>query len=143
MPITEAIAYLKYDDPTIETSKTITVAESQFPAHLTYDNGLTCYYLLDKGDSFEYVQNGHLLEYAETVESLHSHAVANLERLASTHLVVAAIPARDIRAFFDSKSSEGIAQLLETISRAWTGGDHLLTKQLFRRAGRSWEVNDT
>ena len=182
MPITEAIAYLKYDDPTIETSRTITVPDSQFPAYLKYENGLTCYYLLDKGDSFEYVQNQHLLENAETVESLHLHAVANLAALASANLVVreygdifvatmggnfeaslllvdelwdetyshvvdngfvAAIPARDILAFCDSKSSEGIAQLVETIERVWPGGDHLLTKQLYRRVDRSWEANDT
>lgn len=175
--ITEAIAYLKADDSPIKSSSTITVPEHEFPAHLSYGNGLTCYYLVDKGDSFEYVLNRHLLENAETVESLHEQALSNLAALASRNLevreygdvfvatmggnfeaslllvnelwdetyvhviendFVAAIPARDILAFCDSKSTVGVEQLVETVSRVWSGGEGLLTKQLYRKEGRSW-----
>ena len=51
---------------------------------------------------------------------------------------VAAVPARDIMAFCDATSSEGIAQLRQVVARANVGGDHLLTSILYRRQGQKW-----
>jgi uncharacterized protein YtpQ (UPF0354 family) len=41
-------------------------------------------------------------------------------------------PARDILAFCDMDSQEGVATLREMIGRVFDGGDHLLTKTIFR-----------
>lgn len=88
MSLSKAIAYLKYDDPMAESKDAFQVPDDVFPAHLPLGNGLTCYYLLDTGDSFEYVQTWQVLQNAETIESLHTQAVANLAALAETNLVV-------------------------------------------------------
>ncbi|MGA9473034.1 MAG: DUF1444 family protein, partial [Terriglobales bacterium] len=62
------------------------------------------------------------------------------KRLASTvtNDFVAAVPARDVMAFCDVTSSEGIAQLRKVVARANEGGDHLLTSVLYRRQGQKW-----
>jgi uncharacterized protein YtpQ (UPF0354 family) len=62
------------------------------------------------------------------------------KRFASTisHGFVAAVPARDIIAFCDATSSEGIAQLCQIVARANKGGDHLLTSVLYRRQEKQW-----
>ena len=54
------------------------------------------------------------------------------------HGIVAAIPARDILAFCDATSTEGLAELRQLIERV-QGGDHLLTRDLYRRVGGRWE----
>jgi uncharacterized protein YtpQ (UPF0354 family) len=51
---------------------------------------------------------------------------------------VATIPARDVLAFCDLASSEGITQLCQAVARANKAGDHLLTPVLYRRQGRTW-----
>ncbi len=60
-----------------------------------------------------------------------------------SHLVqsgyTAALPARDILAFCESSSSQGISELRNLVSRL-AGGDHLLTQSLYRRTGNQWEV---
>ena len=43
-----------------------------------------------------------------------------------------AAPARDVLAFCDIDSSEGKAELKRMIERVWHGGDHLLSRELFR-----------
>ena len=57
------------------------------------------------------------------------------------HLVkngfAAAIPARDILAFCDSSSTEGLAELRQIVSRA-ENGDHPLTPVLYRRDQGCW-----
>lgn len=57
------------------------------------------------------------------------------------HLVqgefIAALPARDVLAFCDASSSEGIAELRKVVLRV-AGGDHLLTTSLYRRMGSHW-----
>lgn len=50
---------------------------------------------------------------------------------------VVAIPARDVLAFCDASSSEGIAELKNIVSRV-SGGDHLLSSSLYRRRGSEW-----
>jgi len=51
---------------------------------------------------------------------------------------VCCIPARDVLAFCDSASEEGIAKLQEVVERIWPGGDHLLTDKLYRREDHQW-----
>ncbi|GAB2862386.1 hypothetical protein GCM10027277_33700 [Pseudoduganella ginsengisoli] len=43
-----------------------------------------------------------------------------------------AAPARDVLAFCDMDSAEGIAELKRMVERVWNGGDHLLSRELFR-----------
>lgn len=43
-----------------------------------------------------------------------------------------AAPARDVLAFCDIDSSEGKAELKRMIARVWDGGDHLVSRELFR-----------
>lgn len=43
-----------------------------------------------------------------------------------------AAPARDVLAFCDIDSSEGKGELKRLIDRVWDGGDHLLSRELFR-----------
>jgi uncharacterized protein YtpQ (UPF0354 family) len=50
----------------------------------------------------------------------------------------AAVPARDILAFCDSGSSDGIAELHQLISRITPGGDHLLSSRVFVRKPSAW-----
>ncbi|MDJ0711782.1 MAG: DUF1444 family protein [Woeseiaceae bacterium] len=88
MSIAEAIAYLKTEVPEDDAGETILVRDDEFPAHSSLGNGLTCFYLLDRGERFEYVMSGQLQEHAETIESLHGQAVANLASLAESNLVV-------------------------------------------------------
>lgn len=88
MSISKAIAYLKCDIPDGDSGETIVVPDDEFPAHLSLGNGLTCFYLLDTGERFEYVLSGQLQQHAETTDSLHGKAVANLASLASASLVV-------------------------------------------------------
>jgi uncharacterized protein YtpQ (UPF0354 family) len=42
------------------------------------------------------------------------------------------VPARDVLAFCDMDSQEGVATLCEMIGRVFDGGDHLLTRTIFR-----------
>lgn len=51
----------------------------------------------------------------------------------------AALPARDVLAFCESSSPEGISELRSLVSRL-AGGDHLLTPSLYRRVGNQWEI---
>ena len=88
MSIAEAIAYLKADVPDDDAGETILVPDDEFPAHLSLGNGLTCFYLMEKGEKFEYVLSGRLQEHAETIESFHRTAVANLASLAAANLSV-------------------------------------------------------
>jgi hypothetical protein len=50
---------------------------------------------------------------------------------------VAAIPARDILAFCDADSVEGLAELRDLIARI-KNGDHMLRPELFRRSQDGW-----
>lgn len=43
-----------------------------------------------------------------------------------------AAPARDVLAFCDIDSDAGKAELKRMIARVWDGGDHLLSRELFR-----------
>ena len=56
---------------------------------------------------------------------------------------VLAVPARDICAFCDTHSREGIAELEALVKRVTAGGDHLLTEQLLTRENGIWKPFDT
>ncbi len=43
-----------------------------------------------------------------------------------------AAPARDVLAFCDVDSAAGVAELKRMVARVWQGGDHLLSRELFR-----------
>jgi hypothetical protein len=51
--------------------------------------------------------------------------------------LVVSVPARDCIAFTGSHSAEGVAELRASIDRV-SGGDHVLTRQLFVRRDSSW-----
>ena len=49
-----------------------------------------------------------------------------------------AIPARDVLAYCDAGSSQGISELRAVVARTWPDGDHLLTQTLYKRTGHGW-----
>lgn len=49
-----------------------------------------------------------------------------------------ALPARDILAFCDPESSDGLAELANIIARVHQGGDHLISSAIFRRLDKRW-----
>lgn len=53
---------------------------------------------------------------------------------------VAALPARDVLAFCDAESREGVEALRGMVQRVFQGGDHLLTRSLYRRRDGNWEA---
>lgn len=59
-----------------------------------------------------------------------------IRHLVKTGFAVA-LPARDMLAFCDAGSAEGITQLRKVVSRV-AGGDHLLSSSLYRRCGSKW-----
>lgn len=52
--------------------------------------------------------------------------------------LVAAAPARDLLAV---SSPAGASELRDVISRAWPNGDHLLTRDLYRRTSDGWSFH--
>jgi len=61
----------------------------------------------------------------------------SLKKLTPNGAVVC-IPCRDILAFCDKDSKEGITQLNTIISRIWDKGDHLISNKLFIRNNKAW-----
>jgi hypothetical protein len=51
---------------------------------------------------------------------------------------VVTIPSRDVCAFCDAKSAEGVKQLRAVAARVGAGGSHVLTDKLFVRADGKW-----
>jgi uncharacterized protein YtpQ (UPF0354 family) len=52
---------------------------------------------------------------------------------------VVALPARDVLAFCDAASQEGIEALKGVVQRVFAGGSHLLSQSLYRRREGKWE----
>jgi hypothetical protein len=50
-----------------------------------------------------------------------------------------AAPARDVVAFCDASSPEGVAELRQVIRRV-ENGDHLLQPHLYRREDKTWQT---
>ena len=57
---------------------------------------------------------------------------------AAINKFVVAIPSRDVLAFCDSDSKEGIDELKKIISRVHESGDHLIIPSMFLRQSNSW-----
>jgi len=55
------------------------------------------------------------------------------------HDFVVAIPARDVLAFCDNESVQGLQSLTGVIKRIWPGGDQLISQCLYRRRPSGWE----
>lgn len=51
---------------------------------------------------------------------------------------VIAIPTRDVLAFCDSQSAQGLTELKQLVGRSLPTEDHVLTSTLFRREGGDW-----
>jgi hypothetical protein len=51
---------------------------------------------------------------------------------------VIAVPARDVLAFTDAESSAGIAELRGVVARLFPTGDHLISRNLYRRQSGRW-----
>src|SRR5262249_12679430 len=56
---------------------------------------------------------------------------------------VIAVPARDILCFSKSSSAAGIAEMQAAIERVWPAGNHLISRDLFRRRGRQWVAHES
>ncbi len=53
---------------------------------------------------------------------------------------VAVLPARDVLAFCDSSSQEGLEELRQVIARVAPTGDHLLSQSIYIRTNGRWEA---
>jgi uncharacterized protein YtpQ (UPF0354 family) len=51
---------------------------------------------------------------------------------------IAALPSRDVLAFCDARSAQGIAELRSIVNRIFPDGDHLLTRELYQRRNGQW-----
>ena len=51
---------------------------------------------------------------------------------------LAVVPARDVLLFCDSESANGRQELAKAVDRVWPEGDHLISKQIFRRVAQGW-----
>lgn len=61
-----------------------------------------------------------------------------LDHVVRDSFIVAA-PARDVLAFCDASSSEGVAELRQVIFRV-ENGDHVLQPHLYRRVAKTWQT---
>jgi uncharacterized protein YtpQ (UPF0354 family) len=161
-----------------ESGPAVTPGPDDSPVLRDLGNGLLVVYVVDRGQSFEYVQNWHLSKAGITAEDLHAAAMNNLlvfmgertrmqphgnifamfldgnfeaslllvDQLWDQFLVgyaqngfVVAVPARDVLAFADAGSAAGIAELRGLISRLFPNGDHLISRDLYRRVPGRWE----
>lgn len=172
-----AMPYRK-PDLTGETGPAVALGHDESPVLRDLGNGLLVAYIVDSGQSLEYIQNRHLSKAKITEDELHATAMTNLfafmgERTrmqphgnifamfldgnfeASLMLVdqlwdesligyapngfVAAVPARDVLAFADAKSDAGITELRGVVDRLFPDGDHLISRDLYRRGAGRWQ----
>ena len=52
----------------------------------------------------------------------------------------AAIPARDVLAFCDAESADGISELQALINRVWPTGNHLISGKVYVRQTAGWRA---
>lgn len=52
------------------------------------------------------------------------------------------VPSRDVLAFCDAQSDEGIVELQQVINRVWPKGDHLVSNQIYIRQREKWRVRE-
>jgi hypothetical protein len=82
---TRAVAYLK-PNLTDGSEATVSLNHEDSPILLDLHNGLLVAYLVDKGTSFDYLQNRHLVAAGIDEDRLHKTAIDNLYSLAERHL---------------------------------------------------------
>jgi uncharacterized protein YtpQ (UPF0354 family) len=85
------------------------------------------------GSVFAVFLDGNFEASLILVDWLWSQALAHLVKSG----FVAAIPARDVLAFCDAESTQGLSELRQIVGRL-EKGDHLLTPVLYRRAQGQW-----
>lgn len=176
----KAIAYLKGTFPLSGGERTFSKDDSPVVSELAAD--ISCFYVVDEGTSFRYVQYRDMEHEGYTLPRLHEGAVERLRKIAQEKLQVfpvpgeyfaaimggnfeaslilldglwnkslrrlikndfiVALPARDILAFCDSKSERGRASLKQIVDRTWPRGDHLISRNLYRRSGNAWKAVD-
>ncbi|HEV7713209.1 MAG TPA: hypothetical protein VGP16_33755 [Asanoa sp.] len=56
--------------------------------------------------------------------------------------ILAVAPARDILAFCPASSGDGRKELGELVESIWPGGDHLLTRDFYRRVNGTWQLDE-
>lgn len=182
-PFTDrAIAYLKavvdeHDSPAMMLS------HADSPVMRPFADGLCICYVVDDGESYQYVQQRHLVQDGISEDELYRTGIRNLTELANNrdvrvqpyhgiHAVLMggdfeaslllldqlwehgfrqfvsgdyaiAIPARDILAFCDSDSAQGISELQQVIARCSSGGDHLISDKIYVRRDGSFVLRSS
>ena len=180
MKITDqVIAYLKGSPPD-DGRSVIELSHKDSPVIRPYSEGLHVFYLVDKGQTYEYIQNRHLEEDGISPDELHQIGLRNLKGLIAqrnakvqphgnvfaflaggdfeasimlldefwegefrkfvTGKLATVIPARDVLAFCDADSANGIAELQEVINRVWPTGNHLVSNNIYVRQPTGWRV---
>jgi hypothetical protein len=86
------------------------------------------------GSVFAALMGGNFEASLILVDSLWNETLARL----ITKEFVATVPARDILAFCDIGSAQGLAQLRQISAVTTEGGDHLLTPGLYHRQDHAW-----
>jgi uncharacterized protein YtpQ (UPF0354 family) len=173
----KAIAYLKAAEPITVPDNSIVLSREDSPVIKELGDGLLVCYVVDTGNSFEYVQFRHLDKDGISPDELHRIGLLNLAILANGRLRVApqgnifavlldgnfeasailvnaywddgfrqfvtgdyavTIAARDILAFCDASSEQGIKELQDVVERLKSAGvDHPISDSLYiRREGR-------
>jgi uncharacterized protein YtpQ (UPF0354 family) len=87
-----------------------------------------------RGEVFVGLLDGNFEASLPLIDTLWSHDVASI----ISGDVVVAVPARDILAFCDSASLQGLSELRRIAAQITTNGDHLLTPLLYRRVHQAW-----
>ena len=175
----QAIAYLK-GSPAEDDQPVIELPHKDSPVVRPYSEDLHVCYLVDKGQTYEYIQNRHLEEGGISSDELHQIGLRNLKGLIAqrnarvqphgnlfafftggdfeasimlldefwegdfrkfvTGKFAAVIPARDVLAFCDSDSADGITELQEVINRVWPTGNHLVSGKIYIRQATGWRA---
>ena len=173
-----AVAYLKAALPN-DGSPLVEVTKEDSPIARLYADGLCVCYVVDVGESYQYVQRRHLSEDGLTSEQLHRVALDNLADLANQRQLrvqphgnvfavlmggdfeasmmlldplwdqnfrqfvkgdyAVVIPNRDILAFCDSTSENGVKELREVVRRVHTSSDHPISDKVFVRRQKTWQ----
>ena len=81
MILEEAVAYLKPGLPD-DGTPAINLLDESAPILRSYSSSLLVSYLVDQGNSYQYVQSRHLTESGMTEEDLHAIGIRNLASLA-------------------------------------------------------------
>ena len=108
-----SIAYLRTVVPDDDPAPVVQVSGEDEPVLRDLGNGLLVAYLIDAGETFEYLQLRHLDAAGVTADTVHRTALDNLYALAEQHLRVQ--PFEGIYAVFMEGNFEASAILLDTL----------------------------